>query len=197
VRQAAAVSYQATAQEDLEMNQNSHSGQNNHSISSQPIRNTNSASAISANPNSATNTDANALANNSQKEINFFRLNPVPLQWSVLTAAYEALAIQAVIALSDSEYKRIKYNTISKVVTDLENMVLEYIPLPPANILERYQAILKVALPIPTFTDDEGIIRHKKYMFLTYNPVSNSWIDSHTGHTGLASPAEYITANRY
>jgi hypothetical protein len=25
-----------------------------------------------------------------------------------------------------------------------------------------------------TFTDDEGIIRHKKYMFLTYNPVSNS-----------------------
>jgi hypothetical protein len=46
VRQAAAVSYQATAQEDLEMNQNSHSGQNN----------------------------------NSQKEINFFRLNPVPLQ---------------------------------------------------------------------------------------------------------------------
>lgn len=199
VRQAAAVSYQATAQEDLEMNQNSHSGQNNHSISSQPIRNANSASAISANPNSATNTDANALANYSQKEINFFRLNPVPLQWSVLTAAYEALAIQAVIALSDSEYKRIKYNTISKVVTDLENMVLEYIPLPPANILERYQAILKVALPIPTFTDDEGIIRHKKYMFLTYNPVSNSWIDSHTGHiiTGLASPAEYITANRY
>ncbi len=25
-----------------------------------------------------------------------------------------------------------------------------------------------------TVTDDEGIIRHKKYMFLTYNPVSNS-----------------------
>ncbi len=69
VRQAAAVSYQATAQEDLEMNQNSHSGQNNHSISSQPIGNTNSANAISANPNSATNTDANALANYSQKEI--------------------------------------------------------------------------------------------------------------------------------
>jgi hypothetical protein len=33
---------------------------------------------------------------------------------------------------------------------------------------------LYVAPFLLTFTDDEGIIRHKKYMFLTFNPVSNS-----------------------
>jgi hypothetical protein len=195
VKQAAASSYNATPQEDIEMNHD-----NQTVLSSQPRTNTQSAASFpdTVLPNGASKTRT-ALANRSFRETEFLKLNPVPILWSVSTGPYEALAIQAVIAIPNSEFKRIKYNTISNVVTDLENMVLEYVELPPAHVLEKYKAMLQMAEPIVTFTDSEGIIRHKKYMFLTYSPVSHSWTDSHTGAavTGLASPSEYLTANRY
>ena len=189
VQQAAHASYSSAPQADIEM-----------PIIRQPAPMTN-AQMDRANNNSINN--SRTLNGPAYREENvhdiFHRFNPIPIQWSVLTAAYEALAIQAVIATSETEHKRIKYNTISHMVTDMENMVLDYVPLPPAHVLDQYQARLRLAPPIPTFTDSERIIRHRTYMFLTYNPISHSWSDTHTNNTvtGLASPAEYTNASRY
>jgi hypothetical protein len=51
-------------------------------------------------------------------------------------------------------------------------VVLDYVPNPPPVVLDKYAAILNNAAPTPTFTDNEGTIRHKKYMFLTFNSVT-------------------------
>jgi hypothetical protein len=40
-----------------------------------------------------------------------------------------------------------------------------------------YEAKLAKSPPTETFTDNEGIIRHKTYMHLSYVPNSNKWIN--------------------
>ena len=116
-----------------------------------------------------------------------------------MSSAYEALSIQTAIAVSDSGFKRVKYDTANYVVTDMEMNRLDYVPKPPAQLIEKYETALKTAPSTPTFTDNEGTIRHKKYMFLTYRPTTNTWLNTQTNQqvTGLASPAEYQTATRY
>ncbi len=108
-----------------------------------------------------------------------------------MTGPYDALSIQSAVAVSKTETKRVRYDPISRIVTDMEMNRLEYVPKPPANEAK--------SPPTETFTDNEGIIRHKTYMHLSYVPNSNMWVNLQTGQhlTGLASPKEYSTAVRY
>jgi hypothetical protein len=185
VNQASRASYDAAPQQDIEMR---------NAPTSPPAAVNRRNSEI---PSAPANPDF--LVNYHNQEEQFLRLNPTPIQWSILTGPYEALSIQAAIAISKAASLRVRYDTISGTVTDMDFNNLEYVPKPPANIILTYEARLARSPPVGTFTDDEGIIRHKTYMFLSYVPNSNKWINIQTGQhiTGLASPREYSTAVRY
>ena len=116
-----------------------------------------------------------------------------------MTGPYDAISLQSAVNVSKTETKRVRYDPISRVVTDMEMNRMEYVPKPPANVLMNYEARLAKLPPIETFTDNEGVIRHKIYMHLSYMPNSNRWVNLQTGQpvTGLASPKEYSTAVRY
>ena len=180
VQQARTAAYSATPKDEIEMQ-----GQTN--IPTAPTEAGNSP------------TNSNIVRNYHFQEEQFYKLNPIALQWSIMSSAYEALSIQTAIAVSDSGFKRVRYDTANYVVTDMEMNRLDYVPKPPAQLIEKYETALKTAPSTPTFTDNEGTIRHKKYMFLTYLPTTNTWLNTQTNQqvTGLASPAEYQTATRY
>ena len=135
----------------------------------------------------------NVLHNYSYKETQFLTHNPTPIQWSVQPTAYDAYGIQASVNTSETDTIRVRYNTISKRVTDMDNNVLEYVPGPQPLILDKYHSILKNASPTPTFVDDEGVIRNKKYMGITFNPITKTWYNTSTNHTvtGLPNPLQY------
>jgi hypothetical protein len=88
---------------------------------------------------------------------------------------------------------------ILKTVSDMENNILTYIPNPSAQIIERYKNTLKNASPTQTFTDRENAIRHKKYVFLIFDPETSIWKNHQTNQavTGLPNPAEHANATCY
>jgi hypothetical protein len=182
VQKAATASYQAAPQTDPESHPRTSTSNNKAaSTASCPTRN------------------SNILHNYSYKETQFLVHNPTTLQWTIQTAAYEAYSIQSVIAISDAEFKRIKYNTILNIVSDMENNPLAYVPNPPAQTIEKYKNMLRNASPTETFTDSENTIRHKKYAFLVFKPATCLWTNHQTNQavTGLSNPAEYANATCY
>jgi len=204
VRQSASVQYRAAPQLDVEMQ----------NYANRP----NNASAPQNEPgNPSGSCGLNVLQNCSYKETLFLQFNPAAIQWSVQLAAYEAYMIQAAINTSDTDIIRIRLNTVTNRVTDMDNNVLDYVPNPPPAVLDKYAAILNNAAPTPTFTDNEGTIRHKKYMFLTFNSVTRTtirhkkymfltfnsvtrtWYNTQTGLTitGIPNPVEYRSAKCY
>jgi hypothetical protein len=186
VRHSASAQYRAAPQLDVEM-QNYATRRNN-------------ASAPQTEPgNQSGSGGLNVLQNCSYRETLFLQFNPTAIQWSVQLAAYEAYMIQAAINTSDTDIIRIRLNTVTNRVTDMDNNVLDYVPNPPPAVLDKYAAILNNAAPTPTFTDNEGTIRHKKYMFLTFNPVTRTWYNTQTGLTitGIPNPVEYMSAKCY
>ena len=140
------------------------------------------------------------VTNNHSNEVTqFLQHNPTPVQWSVQKGAYDAYAIQAVVKGFDSEVKRIRFNTITNNVTGLDNSPLNYIPSPPQFILDQYQDALANATPTATFSDNEGTIRHKVFMHLTYNPNTSIWHNAQSGLavTGIPNPPGYTRAKCY
>jgi hypothetical protein len=129
-----------------------------------------------------------ATNNHSYEETQFLQHNPTPVQWAVQKGAYDAYAIQAVVKGFNSEVKRIRFNTITNNVTGLDNSPLNY--LPPQLILDQYHAALTNATPTATFSDNEGTIRHKVFMHLTYNPNTSIWHNAQSGLaiTGIPNP---------
>ena len=140
-----------------------------------------------------------ATNNHSYEVTQFLHHNPIPVLWAVQKGAYNAYAIQAVVKGLDSEPKRIRFNTITNNVTGLDNSPLNYIPSPPQLILDQYQAMLTFARPTVTFTDNEGTIRHKVFMHLTYDPSTSIWHNAQSGLavTGIPNPQEYCRAKCY
>jgi hypothetical protein len=143
--------------------------------------------------------DPGTMVNYQYQEDQFLKFNVAPIQWNIVTGPYDAMSLQSAVNVSKTETKRVRYDPISRVVTDMEMNRMEYVPKPPANVLMNYEARLAKLPPIETFTDNEGVIRHKIYMHLSYMPNSNRWVNVQTGQpvTGLASPKEYSTAVRY
>ncbi len=182
VQQAAKSTYVAAPQSEWETQQNNIRPTNERPI----VRN-----APADNPN--------VIHNYSFRETQFLQLNPLPLQWTIQAAAYEALSIQTAVAFSDTQTKRVKFDPISYTAMDMENNSLDYIPSPPASILDRYINMLKAMPSAATFTDNERIIRHKKFMFLTFNTESYTWFNTQTNSfiTGIPNPAEFSTAKCY
>ena len=175
VQQTATNTYDAAAQNDAE---------------AQDVQNLGAASAPI--PLDVTN-------NHSYEVTQFLQHNPTPVQWVVQKGAYNAYVIQAVVKGSDSEVKCIRFNTITNNVTGLDNSPLNYIPSPPQLILDQYQAMLKYARPTVTFTDNEGTIRHKVFMHLTYDPSTSIWHNAQSGLavTGIPNPQEYCREKCY
>jgi hypothetical protein len=188
VQDAAAASYGTAPQQDIEMQNNTNRRNND------PDAQSGSATApLMGSGGQDSTTVQNVLQNYSYKETMFLTHNPTPIQWSVQLSAYEAYSIQAAMNTSETDTIRIRFNTISSRVTDMDNNVLDYVPGPQTLILDKYQAILKNAAPTPTFIDDEGVIRNKKYMGITFNPITKTWYNTNTNQTvtGLPNPSQY------
>jgi hypothetical protein len=125
--------------------------------------------------------DPGTIVNYQYQEDQFLKFNVTPIQWNIVTGSYDAISLQSAVNVSKTETKRVHYDPVSRVVTDMEMNWMEYVPKPPANVLMNYEATLAKKPPVETFTDNEGIIRHKTYMHLSYVPSSNRWINLQTG----------------
>jgi hypothetical protein len=153
LHQATRASYDAAPQHDAEMHG---------TLTTRPILKNPQNSIIPSAP-----ADPGIIANYQHQEDQFLKLNPTPIQWNIMTGPYDALSIQSAVAVSKTNSKRVRYDPISRIVTDMEMNRMEYVPKPPTNVLMAYEARLAKSPPTETFTDNEGIIRHKMYMHLS------------------------------
>jgi hypothetical protein len=67
---------------------------------------------------------------------------------------------------------------------------LPFITPPPSSVIDFYNQTLHNSNPVPTFIDDDGIIRHKNFMYITYDPTTSLWVNTQTDSiiSGLPQP---------
>ena len=80
--------------------------------------------------------------NYQYQEDQFLKFNITPIQWNIVTGPYDAISLQSAVNISKTETKRVRYDPISRIVTDMEMNRMEYVPKPPANVLMAYEAKL-------------------------------------------------------
>jgi hypothetical protein len=63
--------------------------------------------------------DPGTIVNYQYQEDQFLKFNITPIQWNIVTGPYDALSIQSAVAVSKTETKRVRYDPMNRVVTDM------------------------------------------------------------------------------
>jgi len=116
--------------------------------------------------------------------------NSPPLIWTMQTAHFKALVLQAIISVSDCTSSVIKYCPIREVIVDQKGRLLTFIPPPEKTQVNQYLQMLRSTLLCPTFMDSVGTLRHKEYTYITFDPQSKLWTNTQNNQIviGLNSP---------
>jgi len=120
----------------------------------------------------------------------YTQYNCPPLIWTMQTAHFKALVLQAIIMESDCASTVIKYCPVRQVIVDHKGRLITFLPPPEKTQVNQYLQMLRNTSPNPTFMDSVGTLRHKEHTYLTYDMQTKLWTNTQNNQIviGLSVP---------